>query len=394
MNRLILLGNGFDLAHGLPTSYTDFIFNYCKKEILCCIEDYLNSRESSFSQPFLGLNFIEEKSNKAPMGNVFKNIKNHINDKEGLLDLISNKIYSIISLNKKEDKDYKALYEYYIEYSNSFVYNLVTENNGQNWSDIEAYYYKKLIDCLGLSNLNGKIEKVKEEILKDVKILNEEFVHVISALGFYLKEYVENKYSFEPQQEFIDILLGNKETESTLLLNFNYTKTAEMYLSHLQKNNPAQLIQIHGKLNYYRQNPMIFGFGDEYDKLYKVMEEFNDNSLFHHIKSFGYFRTNNYRNMESYVESKPYEIFIIGHSCGLSDRTLLKYLFEHENCRSIKIYHYQDKENDFFKSRNNYINVTQEISRHFDKKEEMRSVIVPFNQKDFCPQVQLKKIAE
>ena len=28
MNRLILIGNGFDLAHGLKTSYKDFIFWY------------------------------------------------------------------------------------------------------------------------------------------------------------------------------------------------------------------------------------------------------------------------------------------------------------------------------------------------------------------------------
>ena len=25
MNRIILIGNGFDLAHGLPTSYQNFI---------------------------------------------------------------------------------------------------------------------------------------------------------------------------------------------------------------------------------------------------------------------------------------------------------------------------------------------------------------------------------
>ncbi len=28
MNRIILIGNGFDLAHGLPTSYADFIRYY------------------------------------------------------------------------------------------------------------------------------------------------------------------------------------------------------------------------------------------------------------------------------------------------------------------------------------------------------------------------------
>lgn len=28
MNRIILIGNGFDLAHNLPTSYKDFINHY------------------------------------------------------------------------------------------------------------------------------------------------------------------------------------------------------------------------------------------------------------------------------------------------------------------------------------------------------------------------------
>ena len=31
MNRLILIGNGFDLAHGLKTGYNDFIIWYLKK---------------------------------------------------------------------------------------------------------------------------------------------------------------------------------------------------------------------------------------------------------------------------------------------------------------------------------------------------------------------------
>ena len=31
MNRLIIVGNGFDLAHGMKTSYHDFILSYFKK---------------------------------------------------------------------------------------------------------------------------------------------------------------------------------------------------------------------------------------------------------------------------------------------------------------------------------------------------------------------------
>jgi Bacteriophage abortive infection AbiH len=34
MNRLIIIGNGFDLAHKMKTSYYDFIFSYIKKAFL------------------------------------------------------------------------------------------------------------------------------------------------------------------------------------------------------------------------------------------------------------------------------------------------------------------------------------------------------------------------
>ncbi len=34
MNRIILIGNGFDLAHGLKTSYANFIDWYWEKKIL------------------------------------------------------------------------------------------------------------------------------------------------------------------------------------------------------------------------------------------------------------------------------------------------------------------------------------------------------------------------
>ena len=32
MNRLVIIGNGFDLAHGLPTSYKDFIDDLVKPD--------------------------------------------------------------------------------------------------------------------------------------------------------------------------------------------------------------------------------------------------------------------------------------------------------------------------------------------------------------------------
>ena len=61
----------------------------------------------------------------------------------------------------------------------------------------------------------------------------------------------------------------------------------------------------------------------------------------------------------------------MGHSCGLSHRVLLKTIFEHDHCRSIKIF-YHDKGN----GKDNYTDIVQNISRHFKYKASMRSKIV------------------
>ena len=34
MNRLILVGNGFDLAHGMKTRYSDFLLDYLKSSFI------------------------------------------------------------------------------------------------------------------------------------------------------------------------------------------------------------------------------------------------------------------------------------------------------------------------------------------------------------------------
>lgn len=44
MNRLILVGNGFDLAHGLKTSYKNFIDDFWKEKINVIKNSDINSR--------------------------------------------------------------------------------------------------------------------------------------------------------------------------------------------------------------------------------------------------------------------------------------------------------------------------------------------------------------
>jgi hypothetical protein len=56
----------------------------------------------------------------------------------------------------------------------------------------------------------------------------------------------------------------------------------------------------------------------------------------------------------------------MGYSCGLSDRTLLNTIFEH-NCRSIKVL-LRNKDDNGVVIKDNYTEIIQNISRHFNKK--------------------------
>lgn len=66
-------------------------------------------------------------------------------------------------------------------------------------------------------------------------------------------------------------------------MNFNYTKTADLYLP---ANSDIPVNHIHGELDN-EQNPVIFGYGDELDEDYKTISNLNDNSYLTNIGKHG-----------------------------------------------------------------------------------------------------------
>ena len=116
---------------------------------------------------------------------------------------------------------------------------------------------------------------------------------------------------------------------------------------------------------------MIFGYGDELDEEYNRLLKQTDNKYLDNIKSIKYLEANNYRNTLRFVESSPFQVFVMGHSCGNSDRTLLNTLFEHRNCVSIKPFFYQ-KDN----GEDNYMEIAQNICRNFTDMKLFRDRVV------------------
>lgn len=104
---------------------------------------------------------------------------------------------------------------------------------------------------------------------------------------------------------------------------------------------------------------------------YKKIVDLNNNAYLENIKSIRYLETDNYRRLLGFIDSAPYQIYIMGHSCGNSDRTLLNTLFEHKNCLSIKPYYHRKED-----GTDNYIDIVQNISRDFKDMTLMRDRVV------------------
>lgn len=345
MNKLILIGNGFDLAHGLKTSYNDFILWLLNKSF----DDY--------------------KQDNGKNENIFLKLE---------ITKYGQTLLPIQSLEQFKEASLKGFIK--IEYKNIFLQQLISNSIAYNWVDIESKYYSELV------NLYKRLEKAdldKHQIItKELRILNSNFNEIKLRLIEYLSFIEQQTKIANPQitSHFRWETVNNIGKNRVLVLNFNYTSTVELYKEYF-KELDLKIINIHGTLSD-DENPVIFGYGDEMHKYYEKIEQLDEDEFLMNIKSFFYFKTSNYQEFFNFINSAPFEVGIMGHSCGLSDRILLNSIFENNNCQKINIFYHQKNANE-----NDYFEKTQKISRHFkaESKANMRIKIVPFNNPKCVP---------
>lgn len=423
INRIILIGNGFDLAHGLQTSYQHFIDNFWNKIGTTCSTTYGFSLDNDFVK--ITVPEMQTLARVFPASGT---------------PYTYDKLSTMVRDYKREGRIITFIVK------NSFLKYISKLRHDAGWVDIENAYYQKLKECI-------KTHQDEIERHHAVEKLNREFEDIKNALEDYLVEETKSKHLWavdtiddcitetfgykelnskgqkvlsEYEWNYLQQLKAAQETgnetladwqerllESSknltqediaqslwnteypermhahpgriLFLNFNYTTTDLPYLSSFNINTlriNAISIHIHGFLKDLK-NPIIFGYGDELDENYKELERANDNLFLQNIKSVRYLFTNNYTRLSAFAESAPYQVYVFGHSCGNSDRTLLHYLFEHPNCVSIKPFYHKDKEND------NYMDIISNITRAFNDKHALRTRVV---NRSNCKTLPQKKI--
>ena len=334
--QLFLIGNGFDLAHGIPTSYND-LMNWYGKQLI----DQLQEEETVEDDFF-------ETSLRVPLGGRTSSIHNCPPNFSKLLD-------SGFAKSKSD-----------------FFMELLANYRKGNWVDIESFYFEKLKQIAQIP----KGDLGLEERVKRVITLNKQFQNVQNLLDRYLRTLTK-EISLMP--EFLKMFQPKDPQDKYMYLSFNYTNTVELYFKKLIIPSKSQVVNIHGRLGN-NASPIIFGYGDQHDEIYATLENFNQNEFLEYIKYPQYTLSDAFQKLTRFI-NVPYQsyiVHIIGHSCGLSDRTLLREILENRNCERIFIHHYPDVK-DFTRK-------ATELTRHFTDKISYLKKVSPFDLSFECPQ--------
>lgn len=373
MNRLVIIGNGFDMAHGLKTSYVDFINWYWEQRLYALLTERTTVSEDCLCK----LQIINTK--KCSSWSMI--------DFNSCWDIITGKWKTqpsdIIGGIKDNTDDFSVTYSPFFEAIQQSI-----ETKG--WVDIENDYYQILKQCTenddcgySVKELNGQLGFLQSKLVEYLGTLTvskpistilkaiKDNIHVedLSTEGKALAKTIDNSIVFDPNSfddnRYMTERFSGLEPEHTMLLCFNYTATAKMY----EQYGGLILNYIHGDLE--QPEHIIFGYGDELDKDYQNIVDRNNNELLKNVKSVKYLETRNYHKMLDFLMAAPFQVLIMGHSCGNSDRTLLNTVFEHENCVSIKpFYHKWEDGSD------NYLELVQNISRNFTNMKLFRDRVV------------------
>ncbi len=349
MTDLLIVGNGFDLYHGLPTRYTDFLkfisywsifwdnYNGEAKAQVCTpfrvklseqneiIEESMRDFASHQGYyKYEHLEFINSHIGNLWIQYFLKKQLSSVNwiDFEGeiynVLKLVE-EYYSefIPEMRKRNDAPIK-----YIPGDMSTVINIFKKNCPEEYIDFTQGIISRS------DTEKDKLKNNKEMLLSTMK---RELDDLIKCLDYYLLDFVSN-IKVEQYSEQI------KELSYINLLNFNYTYT---YASVYGKNSLREHHRIHGDC---LEEDMVLGIPDE--SFPSTLDYIYFQKYFQRIQK----RTGNYYKSwitepnarEKSLEDVPINVFIMGHSLADSDKGILKEIFMNDFvCKITIFYHSQ-----------------------------------------------------
>ena len=356
---LVIIGNGFDLAHGFPTSFYDFSEWLLKKYVHQFHKEVIGNQISD--------TFTEEMKNKFSQGKYQYNAHKHIGDAfEGL--------FYNLQHNLKEDtlnllKSDPALFAKF--FRKKFIVELYLRRELE-WFAIENTYFRFLYSYAKKGD-----QSYRERVILD---LNSQLEQIKKELRTYLRSIEISK------NRHVDKFLSTtfKNYSNIVFVDFNYTGTIKLYLnSSFSDNQHVEVINVHGTIVDENE---IFGYGDDKSDEYQELKSLEEDYFLENFKTINYNMDKHYQRLiERISPQSKFDVHVLGHSFGRTDKTLLNEIFDHPNAKKIHLYKRLDFAQDPDKQYKSFKNSMMAISRIMLDESDVRSKVVNFQDSPTFP---------
>ena len=308
--NILVVGNGFDLYHGLKTKYYDFV-------------QYTKERNSN-----------NAFSDVCRENNIIKYFQKVVDKNEGWIDCEERLAY-IVKLFSKIITKLEATSHLHIptkDFTSEERFTLESMDKYFEKTDMNAYKVKE-------KWINSYKELNKRAFLGELK---KELDGVITALDYYLRECVENQN--------INILSEQiKKLNPKYVVNFNYTNTCE----RIYGISAEKVLYIHGKVNSQPRNIVLGIKDDDIDNLDFVYFKKYFQCIQKRLEEIDYRQFND-------LCGSNCKVYFFGHSLSKTDG---ERIVEIENLSKQMIIFYRDQEDYEYTLNSEYLQKLRAASR-------------------------------
>lgn len=317
MNKVLLVGNGFDLAHGLLTSYGNFLeLMQCWKTIYTSLQNensggihpendvftkYVCNARNMNMDNLAELDRIIKRNSWV---NYFCNCEAEI---DGWIDF-EKEIYPVI-----------RLFEYIFSSDDKIENGAILIKDGFGFEKERiASLWNRYIDTDGIwIYIEEEFRSEQYGILKKkiLQSLRDEFDEFIKAFEIYLLEFVHGV-------EHSEVLEQIKNIKADYVISFNYTHTEEWYgvnkdkVHHLHGVIREDVKEDKGKNVNGQKNNMVMGVNEQKDQ---------NIDFIYFVKYFQRIQKASGTKYKDFTFVKyQYELHIYGHSLDETDEDILK----------------------------------------------------------------------
>lgn len=346
MSDMLIIGNGFDLYHMLPTRYTDFftfienwdifIEEYEKNELLKKGETESSKNHTiSLKEGSLNRNSMLDFAMKT--GEYKKENLEYLNQNLACnlwIKYLQNRSFSNekwVDFEKEIEQALTFIEDFYDRLYKVKIgeipLNVIGAHDMNRINILREKTFKQIEFRKPLREEKATKEKIKEDKISLLNSLKEELNILNTCLRIYLEDFVSKIKPKLFSQQIANL-------EEVRLLNFNYTNT---YIQHYGTEKLKEQHCVHGSVS---SNNMVLGVSDDFtinaEYIYFM-------KYFQRIQKKTGLKYNKWILNAGLGDSIYNRVYIVGHSLSETDKGILEKFFNKEMSCGIHIYYHNQE---------------------------------------------------